>query len=290
MNDIPPAIIRNGDLVQLSDNPISPLNLSFQYGYGFFDTLRIYQRQAEFINDHIERNNQTLNLMGLTPNIPLTVTLFEDSLQKLLHLQKDSSQLFKCKIIFYLNDSLLSLNHTLLCDWIIFLQYFDNVLTSQQDKGMTLGVYDKIEKNYNILSPCKTNNYLPNILAKKRAQEACVDDMLFLNYKGQVVESTIANVWIVKKGVLYTPPITDGPIGGIMRKHILYHAPILGYLVEEQSLVLEDLHQADEIFLSNSIRKIIWVKQLNNFFFKKGNITNTLIKHFENYESINLAL
>ena len=82
------------------------------------------------------------------------------------------------------------------------------------------------------------------------------NDALLLNTGGRLVDSCIANLFIIKNEKIITPALSEGPVDGIMRRQLLRHFPIV-----EASLQPEDLETADEIFLSNAIRGIRWVRQ-----------------------------
>ncbi len=98
------------------------------------------------------------------------------------------------------------------------------------------------------LSRIKSLNYLDGILARQEAQERGADDALLLNGAGRVSEATSSNLFIVKGGRVMTPPVADGALPGIMRAEIL--AATGGI---EKSLSPDDVTQADEAFLTNSL-------------------------------------
>jgi branched-chain amino acid aminotransferase len=98
------------------------------------------------------------------------------------------------------------------------------------------------------LSRIKSLNYLDNILAKQEAGERGADEAILLNTAGRLAEASAANLFIVKDSHVFTPPVTDGALPGLMRARIL--AATNGI---EQSLVPEDLETANEIFLTSSL-------------------------------------
>jgi branched-chain amino acid aminotransferase len=90
-----------------------------------------------------------------------------------------------------------------------------------------------------------------------------------------VADATIANVFIIKNGIAKTPSLTEGGINGIMRRHLLEKLPSIGIEALETTLTVEDLLEADELFLTNSIYGIRWVKKLREK--EYGNKTAALI-------------
>jgi branched-chain amino acid aminotransferase len=98
------------------------------------------------------------------------------------------------------------------------------------------------------LSRIKSTNYLDNVLARDEAQRRGAADALLLNTAGSMAEATAANLFIVKNGLVVTPPLADGALEGIMREELI---AITGAI--ECSLHLRDVLSADEVFLSNSL-------------------------------------
>ena len=106
------------------------------------------------------------------------------------------------------------------------------------------------------LSRNKTANRLPYILAQREAESAGVDDAVLLNTAGNVTELTTSNLFVVRHGALFTPPLSDGPLPGIARHAVLELARELRVPVCEQSFSPEFLETATEVFATNSLMEI----------------------------------
>jgi len=102
------------------------------------------------------------------------------------------------------------------------------------------------------------------VAAARQAQENKWNDSLILNTSGHVIESTIANIFWIKDGQIFTPPLTEGCVAGIMRRYLLYFLPSIQIPVITRLLTIEELATADEILLTNAIRKLKWVSRLGN--------------------------
>jgi branched-chain amino acid aminotransferase len=85
-----------------------------------------------------------------------------------------------------------------------------------------------------------------------------------VNDNGNIIETINSNIFVVKNGTLYTSPITDGCIDGVMRKQILDIATQHKLLAFEQPLTVHTLTNGDEVFLTNAIKGILWVRQFEN--------------------------
>ena len=127
-------------------------------------------------------------------------------------------------------------------------------------EGLSVGLYEQMKKQVNILSPYKTKNCLIYIMGKLKAKEKGLDDLLILNDKLGIIESTSSNLFIASNGVLYTPGIDLGCLGGTMRMQIINLAIKHNIKVYECNISPQNLLAADELFLTNAIKGIVWVK------------------------------
>lgn len=130
--------------------------------------------------------------------------------------------------------------------------------------GLALGVFPDGRKACDALSNLKSNNYLLYTLATHYAQEQGLDDCLVLNSYDRPADSTIANLFYIRQGRFYTPPLSEGGVAGVMRRYLLEALPRAGYSVQEQATTIEDLLAADELFLTNALKGIRWVRSLRN--------------------------
>ena len=135
-------------------------------------------------------------------------------------------------------------------------------------------------------SRIKSLTYLDAILAAKEAAVAGAADALMLNSKGRVCCSTIGNVFSVFGSHLITPPLTDGVLPGIMRSKIMSHASDLGLVAKEESLTAEDLMRADGLFLTNSLRLVRRVTQLDDHRFSQANASDPISQLQDHFESL----
>jgi branched-chain amino acid aminotransferase len=115
-----------------------------------------------------------------------------------------------------------------------------------------------------VLDPrVKSLNYLNNVLAKAEARRHGADDALLLNGQGHVAEASVANVFIVLRGKLFTPPTTDGCLDGITRGTVLELAESLGISCAEKTLSRIDLLRAEECFVTGTGAGLVPVASLD---------------------------
>ena len=108
----------------------------------------------------------------------------------------------------------------------------------------------------------KTSSALPFVLASIFKKENNLDDCLLLNTAGRLACGSSSNVFLVKNGELLTPPLTEGCVAGTMRAALFDLAKQLGTKAAEVPIALAELGTADEIFLTNAIQGIRWVRQV----------------------------
>ena len=153
------------------------------------------------------------------------------------------------------------------------------------EKGMPIVTAAQRRNMATIVDPqIKSLNYLNNILAKIEANRAGVPEALMLNHDGIVAECTGDNIFIVKDGVIYTPPIHIGILDGITRKTVIELAREMGIEVYEKEFTLFNVYNADECFLTGTAAEAIAVTKVdervigNGF---AGPITKKILEAFQ---------
>jgi branched-subunit amino acid aminotransferase/4-amino-4-deoxychorismate lyase len=127
------------------------------------------------------------------------------------------------------------------------------------EEGFHIELYPEMRKPVNKLSIYKTCNSLLYIMAGIYARQHKYDDALIVNDKGNIIESSNSNLFMICNGVLYTPALSDGCLAGVMRMQIINIALANKLKVYECSLNPQNLLVADEVFLTNAVRGIQWV-------------------------------
>ncbi len=136
------------------------------------------------------------------------------------------------------------------------------------------------------LAGVKTISWLNSVWAAAEAQREGFDEVVLLNERGEVSECTAANIFAVKNDKVVTPPISSGCLEGVTRGILMEIASEAGTSVAEQSLRLEDLYGADEVFVTSTNRNVIGVKEIAGHTIANGStgaITNKLDEVFDAY-------
>ena len=131
-------------------------------------------------------------------------------------------------------------------------------------RGLDIVTVPTTRNLHNSLNPAiKSLNYLNNILAKIEANNAGVEEAVMLNAEGFVAECTGDNLFIVKNGALFTPPLSAGALYGITRQTVIELAEAAGLKVSEPNLTRYDLFNADECFLTGTGAEIVPVVKID---------------------------
>jgi branched-chain amino acid aminotransferase len=130
--------------------------------------------------------------------------------------------------------------------------------------GVRVAIVPRLRNDRRALDPAvKSGNYLNNILGLAEARAVGADDCVFLNRDGFLTEASTSNIHVVRDGVVSTPPLAAGLLRGITRGLILRCAAGQGTMILERDIAAADVHDADEVFLSSTLRDIVPVTHVD---------------------------
>lgn len=248
----------NGKLISESDAPSFYRSRAFRYGDGLFETIRVINGKPVFLENHIDRLNKGLAVFQITqPDI-----LLEDNLEKaILELSKKNGieKGGYCRLFVWRDSEGRYMPETDNSSFIVEINPYPNNLFLLSRSGKSIDIYQDMRKQVNLTCQFKTLSSQLNIFAAIHARNKGVDDNLVTNEDGMIIESTNSNLFIVSNGTIYTPPLSDGCVGGTMRMNVINAALEINVRVYESSLNQQHLLMANEILLSNSIVGIEWV-------------------------------
>ena len=122
-----------------------------------------------------------------------------------------------------------------------------------------MDIYSDIKLHKNFLSNYKTKSCLGYVMAALSAKEKNLDDLFLSDVKGNILETSSSNVFVVSNGVLYTPGLDEGCLAGTMRMQVINLALNSGIKVYECSILPQNLLAADEVFITNAIKGVNWI-------------------------------
>ena len=145
--------------------------------------------------------------------------------------------------------------------------------------GLIIGVANCGFKAADKLANLKSNNYLLYAMAALEAKRNGWNDAVVLNHHQRIADTTIANIWAIKDNKIYTPPLSEGPVAGVVRQFILASK----YDVKELPLSPVFFDEADALFLTNAIFGVRWVKQYGEVQFRQHPLITQLHRHVMTY-------
>lgn len=264
----------NGKVLRADKLLISPNNRSFRYGDGCFETIRMIRGKIIIEDYHFERLFASIERLQFEKPAFLTAHYLRGQLIELAK-KNYHDKLARVRLMVFRGDGGLYDPENHFPNYLIQTWALNPANNELNKNGLVIDIYKDARKVCDQFSHIKNNNFLSYAMAALWAKKYKLNDALLLNPYGNIADATIANVFIVKDGMVKTPAISDGPVAGNMRRHLLKCMREENLPVEETQITAEDVLQASEIFLTNAIYGIRWVKQV-----QESNYQNRLAESF----------
>jgi branched-chain amino acid aminotransferase len=253
----------DGKFVDSAEAKISIFDHGFLYGDGVFEGIRAYNGKVFKLKAHIDRLYESANA------ILLKIEVSRREMMEIVveTVRKNNLSDAYIRLIISRGVGDLGLDPGKCGKSEIFCIAGSIALYPQAmyDNGLEVITASTRRNNVDALNPrIKSLNYLNNILAKIEANRAGVLEALLLNQEGYVCEATGDNVFIVKNGVLKTPPIFVGVLKGVTRDSVLEVAAAAGIPASEELFTLHDVYSADECFLTGTAAELIPVTAVDS--------------------------
>lgn len=251
----------NQQIIPASEANFSVLDHGVLYGDGVFEGIRFYNKKVFKLDQHLQRLQQSANAISLT--LPYNLKEMRNIIDQLIEQYHADNGYLRLVITRGVGNLGIDPNKCPKANLFIIADEL-SVVHSTDKTGIHLHVASTRRMPVDCLDPkIKSLNYLNNILARIEANKVGADEAVMLNTQGFVTEGSVDNIFIVKHGVLKTPPISAGILAGITRECILEIAKQLEIEVQETNLTVYDLVNADECFLTGTGAEIIAVKSIN---------------------------
>lgn len=258
----------NSKIFNEIENNISVNNRSFRYGDGFFETIKLIDGDIQLQKLHFHRIALSLSVLGFKVNKHCSFEALEQQIIELAT-KNNHLKLGRIRVTFYREDAGLFEVNNLHPNILIQSFELNETVNRLNENGLVIDVYPLAKKSCDVFSNIKSNNYLQYAMAALWAKENKLNDALLLNSSNNIADCTIANIFIIKDGIIATPALTEGCIAGVMRKHVIETLKQQNIIVAETAINIEDIANADEVFLTNAIKGIMWVRQ-----FRESNYVN----------------
>jgi branched-chain amino acid aminotransferase len=275
-------IFLSGNFVKKEEAVVSVYDHGFLYGDGVFEGIRVYSGNVFRLENHLKRLYESAHSIMLT--IPYTLEEMTQIIVETIRINELRSAYIRVVVSRGPGNLGLDPSSCSMPRVIVIAEELSLYPKELYERGLKVGSVATRRNRPDVLSPqIKSLNYLNNILVKLEANQAGVDEALMLNDQGYVTEGSADNIFIIKNGVIYTPPVYLGALEGITRNAIIELAQKNGYEVKEQPFTRHDVYIADEVFLTGTAVEVIAVNEVDTRQINDGNpgpITNHLLSEF----------
>lgn len=249
----------DGDFFPEKEAKISVFDHGLLYGDGVFEGIRFYNGRVFRLEEHIARIFDSAKAIHL--GVPVSREELSSTVVETIRTNelKDGY----VRLVITRGSGGLGLS-PYRCERASIIVIASSIVLYPEENythGLKLVTCSTRRPTHDTLSPAvKSLNYLSNVMAKVEALAAGAQEGVMLNTNGLVAECTGDNVFIVKDGHLFTPPVSAGMLNGITRRVVIELAKSLGYSLEERELSRYDLYTADEVFLTGTAAEVIPVR------------------------------
>jgi branched-chain amino acid aminotransferase len=258
----------DGDMVDWGDAKVHVLSHAMHYGSGVFEGIRCYETARGsavwHLDEHLKRLFRSAKLYHL--DIPFSAEALSEAVKETIR----ANELSACYIrpLVFRGYGEMGVNPLSAPVNVVIAVWPWGAYLGEQ--GLEQGVRVKIsswrrnDQNSLPAAAKATGQYINGVLAKIEAIKAGYDEAIMLNQMGYITDGTGENVFVVRQGVLLTPPTQSGCLDGITRATVMSMAGDLGYEVREENLVRTDLYHADEAFFTGTAAEVTPVREVDD--------------------------
>ena len=248
-------IFHNESLLPIEKVRLSPGQAGIICGWGIFTTVRISRGEAFAYERHwrrLERDAATIRMP-----VPHTAAKIRVHLHEVIRANNVSEGAARIYLVnnqvgYWRSDEAQPQVDLIICTADL-PEYHEPVRLALREHGRHAA---------SPLAGVKSISWLPNVWAFAEAQKEGFDEVVLLNERGEVAECTAANIFTVKNGKVFTPPLSSGCLEGVTRGILFEIAPEAGFSFVEQTFRPEDLYSADEVFITSTNRSLIGVGEI----------------------------
>lgn len=272
----------NGEFFDKEKAVVSVYDHGLLYGDGVFEGMRSYNGTVFRHAQHIDRLWKSAKAIRL--EIPMTQQEMMDAVNATLEINQLKDAYIRLVVTRGSGSLGLDPNRCSHPQVIIITDMISLYPQELYENGLEIVTASTMRNHPAALSPrIKSLNYLNNIMAKLEGLQAGCSEALMLNHKGEICECTGDNIFLVRDGILITPPTDAGILEGVTRDAVMDLAREAGIEVREISQTRHDVYIADECFLTGSAAEVIPVVKIDGRPIgtgKPGPITRQLIAMF----------
>tara|TARA_B100001115_G_C15836868_1_gene418589 strand:+ start:1324 stop:2175 length:852 start_codon:yes stop_codon:yes gene_type:complete len=251
----------NGYIIRNKHLNIQLNNRGLNYGDGIFESLKYSRNRLNFFEDHYFRLMASMRIVRMEIPMNFSPEYLEEQIRKTLKANQLEDQSARVRLLVVRKAGGLYRPESNEIDFLITVKPWEHDAYVLNEKGMEVDLFKDYYKLSGLLGNIKSTSAQLYAIASVFAKENNLDDVLLLNEKKEVIESTNANIFMLKGKELITPPLSSGCLKGVMRKQIMELAPQLDLELKEENFSPFALQKADEVWLSNSMHGLRWVEK-----------------------------
>lgn len=257
------AYILNGELIpnESIDLTINK-NGSFWYGDGFFEAMKYVNGKILFIEQHWERVVISCSILKME-NPFENIQQFSGFADQLANSINTGAASKRFKLILWRNTFQGYQPEGTLTEFLWISFDHPDIYYPLNTSGLKLGIYTENLKSISKLGNVKSNSSQLYVLATLFTQSKGLDDSILLNSKKNPIETSRSNIWVISNNTLYTPPLNEGCLDGIMRRVLLEICNEEEIHVQQEPITLDLLKNSKEVFTSSSIKGVQWVSAID---------------------------
>jgi branched-chain amino acid aminotransferase len=284
--DLSTIAYHKSEFKKLSDCTVNVATHALQYGTAVFGGVRGYYSKAMDnllifrIDRHFKRLHQSAKMMRMTP--PLSEKEMANILIQVARFNNYRQNVYFRPFLYKAAEQLSPRFHDVKDEFSLYSLRLDDYLETNKGLSACVSSWRRIDDNIIPTRGKVSGGYANSGLAKSEAVENGYDEAIFLDLRGFVCEGSAENIFMVRDGVLVTPPVAASVLEGVTRRSVLELAKSEGIPVEERDIARAELYVADEVFFTGTGAQIAWVSSIDHRVIgtEVGPVTNKLRSRF----------
>ncbi len=259
----------NGKFIPEDEAWVSVVSPGLLYGWGLFETMRSYNNEIIYLDAHLKRIKESSKLLRIS--FSYTPEKIKKALKELVKLNGFKDAYVRLSAYKGVDSK---------ADISIIVRKHKPFADTKYKQGFSCMVSSLRHNENSPLSKIKSANYLFYQIAYSEAKGKGFDEEVIINNAGYIAEASRANLFMAKNNELFTPGLECGCLDGITRRVILDLAKKNNISAHEKNFGLQDLYEADEIFLTNSLMGVMPVKSVENIRIGPKKVKDSLTDFF----------
>jgi len=276
MNSRGTLINLNGRIIPLAEANVSVFDRSFLYGDSLYEVVRTYEGKPFRLREHLERMEKSAVLCSM--KFSQSIEEYHREILRSIDAYRAqpgrASEDVYVRIVVSRGSGKIGFglgNLETPTLYVIIVEPISMFPNKPFAKGTKLQISSRIRNSPKALDPAmKSGNYLNSLLAYLTAAEAGFDDALMVDHQGFLTEGTTYNLFYVNRGIVATAPLDVGILDGITRRAVIDLCVEQGIPVREVRFPKEYLYEADEVFVTSSLKEVLPVLDLDGKKINKG--------------------